>query len=329
MSRYSGMTCIVCDKKFVVGDDIVVCPDCGLPHHRQCYNNLGHCAMADKHGTAEQWTSVEAVIEEEVVTTTPKSDTVICPKCSHVNPSDNLFCDKCGADLHTEVDEKDTETEDLLKTISSLSNSEVKRGSLGPLQLVSLLPNFDDSEMIDGISVKELKLFLGKNFYYFMSHFRFMKKGRVGISLNISASIGNFIYYFYRKMYSMGFLMIFLSMLYYIPFAIYFSTTMGMAGFTQFAISMPRYISFLERYVNVANKLSIVVTLFNGIFFNRIYKKYVYKKITFIKTKNLSNEQYETELAKKGGVNPVMATVLMVVFLVLSVVIVSYLYGML
>ena len=33
--------------------DIVVCPECGTPHHRKCYIENGKCANADKHGTNE------------------------------------------------------------------------------------------------------------------------------------------------------------------------------------------------------------------------------------------------------------------------------------
>ena len=35
--RYTGETCPVCNKVFQEDDDIVVCPDCGTPHHRKCY----------------------------------------------------------------------------------------------------------------------------------------------------------------------------------------------------------------------------------------------------------------------------------------------------
>ena len=46
---YIGYKCPVCDKYFHVGDDVVVCPECGTPHHRECYKNLGHCVNEDKH----------------------------------------------------------------------------------------------------------------------------------------------------------------------------------------------------------------------------------------------------------------------------------------
>ena len=37
-------------------DDIVVCPDCGAPYHRACYEKQGGCVYADKHGTGFEWT---------------------------------------------------------------------------------------------------------------------------------------------------------------------------------------------------------------------------------------------------------------------------------
>ena len=34
MSIYNNCVCPVCKKQFEDGDDIVVCPECGTPHHR-------------------------------------------------------------------------------------------------------------------------------------------------------------------------------------------------------------------------------------------------------------------------------------------------------
>ena len=41
--------CPVCNKQFKEGDDIVVCPECGTPHHRECYEQEEHCFYQDKH----------------------------------------------------------------------------------------------------------------------------------------------------------------------------------------------------------------------------------------------------------------------------------------
>lgn len=51
MAYYNQFECPVCHEKFESGDDIVSCPECGTPHHRSCYNSLGHCANRERHGT--------------------------------------------------------------------------------------------------------------------------------------------------------------------------------------------------------------------------------------------------------------------------------------
>ncbi len=49
MAIFENDICPVCQKAFEAGDDIVVCPECGTPHHRECYNQLGRCANSALH----------------------------------------------------------------------------------------------------------------------------------------------------------------------------------------------------------------------------------------------------------------------------------------
>lgn len=51
---YKKYICPVCNEKFIEDDDIVVCPDCGTPHHRNCYLENGRCFNFDKHGSEEE-----------------------------------------------------------------------------------------------------------------------------------------------------------------------------------------------------------------------------------------------------------------------------------
>ena len=41
--EFTQYNCPVCKKQFEKGDDIVVCPECGAPHHRECYEQNGKC----------------------------------------------------------------------------------------------------------------------------------------------------------------------------------------------------------------------------------------------------------------------------------------------
>ena len=49
MSFYENVCCPVCNKEFVEGDDIVTCPECGTPHHRECYDIIGRCVNHGLH----------------------------------------------------------------------------------------------------------------------------------------------------------------------------------------------------------------------------------------------------------------------------------------
>ena len=52
MPKYENYKCPVCHKQFDKDDDIVTCPECGTPHHRECYASIGKCANSDLHSSA-------------------------------------------------------------------------------------------------------------------------------------------------------------------------------------------------------------------------------------------------------------------------------------
>ena len=63
--KYTGVQCPVCLKTFDDLSDVVVCPECGTPHHRECYEKNGGCINAAKHGTDFVWVSPIKPAEEE------------------------------------------------------------------------------------------------------------------------------------------------------------------------------------------------------------------------------------------------------------------------
>ncbi len=72
--KYSNYKCPVCKNQFTEDDDVVVCPECGTPHHRECYIQNGNCANAGKHGTNEP-IEVDFVDIEENEDTIPQAET--------------------------------------------------------------------------------------------------------------------------------------------------------------------------------------------------------------------------------------------------------------
>lgn len=58
--KYTGKNCVLCGKEFTDGDDIVVCPECGSPHHRNCYKTAGECANKVRHAGKYNWNAENA-----------------------------------------------------------------------------------------------------------------------------------------------------------------------------------------------------------------------------------------------------------------------------
>lgn len=55
MTRFENKLCPVCRRPFTENDDIVVCPVCGTPHHRACYNEKGGCGVEEWHASGFVW----------------------------------------------------------------------------------------------------------------------------------------------------------------------------------------------------------------------------------------------------------------------------------
>ncbi|WP_455529955.1 RING finger protein [Ruminococcus sp.] len=86
--RYIGEKCPVCQKEFTAEDDIVVCPECGTPHHRECYMLANRCANEELHAAGEKWKH-----------RAKPSRYRVCPKCSFPNRITDTACQRCGEEL--------------------------------------------------------------------------------------------------------------------------------------------------------------------------------------------------------------------------------------
>ena len=78
MADYKGNTCPVCKQKFKEADDIVVCPDCGTPYHRECWKKVGVCVHQADHAAGFEWTP------DNVISDRP--DDIVCPNCGNHQP---------------------------------------------------------------------------------------------------------------------------------------------------------------------------------------------------------------------------------------------------
>ncbi len=94
--NYENTPCPACGNPLRDGEDIVVCPVCATPQHRECWMANGRCANDDFHQSGYVWKrenepAPEAPVQEN------QGDMRICHICGSESPADALHCGNCGA----------------------------------------------------------------------------------------------------------------------------------------------------------------------------------------------------------------------------------------
>ena len=90
MPDFTQYACPVCGQKFHASDDVVVCPQCGAPHHRTCWKEEGRCHFQSAHGTPSQWKPLPDKEDDNAV---------VCGNCGTVNSDGRTCCQKCGHEI--------------------------------------------------------------------------------------------------------------------------------------------------------------------------------------------------------------------------------------
>lgn len=187
MQNYFGNPCPYCGKNFAEGDDIVVCPECGTPHHRDCYNEHSACANEEKHSENFEWKGAAPHHSHKPEpSASVSSETTVCSNCGTENPGNSYYCLNCGAPLREETS----------KTRHEISYEEFQK---------ERERIFTESFSMDfeGVSPKEAAVFVRSNVGYFLPRFAAFSKG-AKFDTNFSAFIFSYFYLFYRKMYGLG-----------------------------------------------------------------------------------------------------------------------------
>jgi len=95
--RYENEPCCGCGGVLLPQtEDVVVCPDCGAPMHRRCWQAAGACPLAEKHGGGFRWEPVlppQEPAEEAPEAAQPQ----VCPRCGESCAPGARQCEACGA----------------------------------------------------------------------------------------------------------------------------------------------------------------------------------------------------------------------------------------
>lgn len=99
-NRFENKICPICRARFTDKADVVVCPICGTPHHRVCYEIKGHCGLENLHESGFVW---NGRLPDEPEPTQPQQNVYMNSNSAeqdNVNDieQDNPFVDFVGAD---------------------------------------------------------------------------------------------------------------------------------------------------------------------------------------------------------------------------------------
>lgn len=90
MNEYVGKLCPYCKAEIKDGDEVTVCPECGIPHHADCWKENGGC------------TTFGCKAQHYKERHTAPAD--VCANCGTPLREGQIFCPKCGHKTEIVVD---------------------------------------------------------------------------------------------------------------------------------------------------------------------------------------------------------------------------------
>lgn len=180
--------CQICKGYLFEDDDIVVCPQCGAPHHRDCWQTVGHCGVEELHGTDSQY-DLAMGKKSEKTEASDEAELHVCPRCRKTAKAENAqFCPYCGQAYETNH--------------GGSANGATFQNGANPFDPYGGLPK---NTTIDGVRVEDIATFVGSGSARYINRFSALNKNKKG-SWNWAAFIFPSGWCFARKMVPAGIL---------------------------------------------------------------------------------------------------------------------------
>lgn len=295
---FSGKKCSVCNIAFSEEDDVVFCPVCGAPHHRECWS--GQCAFHEKHGTSEQWSEVEQPESQKTASDdnvqsenqSQNGKAITCVRCGRINFPAGDKCVYCGNRL------------DDTKDFDPLGEKFPKYSFI-----YDPLGGVDPYEEIDGVKAGELAEFVTANTVRYIPRFSKMSKGKNRVSWNWAAFLIPGYWFLYRKCYAQGIFVMLISIISELlstPYATWLMNNTSEYGGMMQMLNISADIPVLALILYyVAINITLILNVLCGLFGDNIYRKHCIAKIKDLKSHSQKGDNVIPGAilkAKKGGV---------------------------
>ncbi|MCR5122078.1 MAG: DUF2628 domain-containing protein [Ruminococcus sp.] len=226
-NKYTGEKCIVCGKPFEENDEIVVCPDCGTPYHKECWPEDDICVNAELHENGGSWESSQE---------NAAPNTLRCSRCGTENAPGQKFCGECGMPLDAARfgERPFNNVPDGFAQYMNMNGADGLDGENGGVMPQPRPIRLTAQSDLDGIKLGDFFDYIGNRSITLITNFvKFAKTGGK-LSFNIGAFFFPNFYFFYRRMTKQGILFLLLSFLLDIPTLILYGQlgTLGQVLFT-------------------------------------------------------------------------------------------------
>lgn len=303
MPDYTRSVCSVCNHPFRVEDDIVVCPYCGTPHHRSCFNREGHCVNEHLHTASFTW---KAPIRRG------DDDALLCGNCGEPNAAESTICRKCGKELIPLLPEPTCEQ--FIAVDDSVFYSEF-----------SPYIGIDPESQISGLPAKHIAYFIGENASYYLSRFHFMRSQKTKYSWNWSALFFPLEWMLYRKLKKPFWIALFVYLLLTVPYLLSVMEavmvgSVGFSGIFPFGINSSN-LSALPLWAQVCLTFlpfaMLIFRFFIATFCNHTYQKHVVETISALRVQHTDPKEYVYALSAQGRTSRKQVIIFLIIFLIL------------
>ncbi|MDL2254104.1 DUF2628 domain-containing protein [Ruminococcaceae bacterium OttesenSCG-928-I18] len=320
-------SCQVCHKPFAKGEDVVICPSCGAPYHRECYKKEGQCVYEHKHREGFEYTPAGGAAQPEAASGPQEaggpaaqagaqnSAGIVCPNCQTINERPNIFCERCGYPLHSEA-------------VKGQGPAQGQAPATPPPFMMGVPPTFEQASgyggtelkgEFDGIPKQDWAAFIGPSVPVYFARMEQQDRRGGKISFTFSAFFFGTFYFAYRKMWGWAAIAFATYLLFSAPSILWVLMDAGIPVFAGFTLDS------LATASAVANYLSFARNLLFGVFALYLYRRHAAKQIRSLQQNTPPPGAYQLALQQKGGVSILGIFLVIAVFFAVSFLL--YLYA--
>ena len=289
--RYTGEKCPVCNMEFTADDDIVVCPECGTPHHRECYMAGGRCANEELHAKGEKWEK-----------RTRRQSFRSCPSCHFPNKYTDTLCSRCGAELTDDTTDSANNSTENGQQIKDPFSAHDAEDLMNPIKFLGL----DPEEDMGGATMKEVTDFVGTSAIYYIPKFRQMKENGVKPTFNLFSFFFPSFFFANRKMWGWAVLAAVLGVIFNLPENL-------LVGVWSLPKDIAAFVSdnkpVMEKWRDIMVAVDLVLRVLSCFFANWLYYRFSMNSIRRLK----KADRKEADIKAAGGVKPINMVLVMLI----------------